>query len=84
MTFYGEWAPFDTDEEKEEAYEYLRLWKKFMLKKLGNRGQVGNDSIILRNYDIFTDSKFKMTLGIKIQVEDDNVTAEDQEATQSA
>ena len=63
--FYGEWAYFENDEEKEDAYKYLVLWKKFMLKKLSGLKQKGHDHIVLRP-NIF-DSGFS-TLGIKIEM----------------
>ncbi len=68
--FFGEWVIFENEEEKEDAYKYLALWKKFMLKRWRNMEQVGNDQIVLRNnIEDFNGNKVPiMTLGIKIEM----------------
>ncbi len=68
--FFGEWVYFENDEEKEDAYKYLALWKKFMLKRLRNMEQVGHDQIVLRNNIEDFNRKIipTMTLGIKIEM----------------
>ncbi len=68
--FFGEWVYFENDEEKEDAYKYLALWKKFMLKRLRDMEQVGHDQIILRNNIEDYNGKIipTMTLGIKIEM----------------
>lgn len=69
-SFFGEWVYFDNEEEKEDAYKYLALWKKFMLKKLPDMEQVGQDQIVLRTYtENMIGQKFPInTLGIKIEM----------------
>lgn len=63
--FYAEWVSYEDCKEREEAFDYLRLWKKFLLKKLPSLEQVGFDQIIERN-DIH--GKGFNTLGIKIEL----------------
>ena len=48
LHFFGEWVYWDTQEELEDAYKYLALWKKFILKKLSGMEQVSDDQIVLR------------------------------------
>ncbi len=74
--FFAEWVYFDNEEEKEDAYKYLALWKKFMLKRLVGMEQVGVDQIILRNsIESFSGEKSSInTLGIKIQMKGINET----------
>ena len=33
LHFFGEWVEYRNDEEKEEAKQYLLLWKKFFIRK---------------------------------------------------
>jgi len=48
LHWFGEWVPFEDDEEKEEAIKYLTLWKKYLLKKFSTMTQFGHDQIIVR------------------------------------
>jgi len=73
--WYGEWVFFDNDEEKKEAEEYLRLWKKFILKRLHPLVCVDTQIIEkkIEDYQSFNgkcvlEPKGKYTLGIKIQM----------------
>lgn len=72
LHFFGEWVYWDNEEEKEQAILYLRLWKKFQLKRLNDMEQVGDDQIILRteiqDYSLkgFMPNLSRPTLGIKI------------------
>ena len=60
--FFGEWVFFDDEEEKEDAYKYLALWKKFILKRLPDMEQIGYDQIVIK-------AGFPSnTLGIKIEM----------------
>lgn len=64
-SFFGEWVFFENPEEFEEANEYLKLWKKFFLKKIPSLEQVGKDYMITK-HDI--NDTGKSSLGIKIEV----------------
>lgn len=72
VKYFGEWVFWDTEEDLEDAYKYLALWKKFHLKKLPKMIQDGHDQIVLRPA-LYEDSLGGMlpnlgraTLGIKI------------------
>ena len=67
--YYGEWVYYETLDEREEAFEYLRLWKKFVLKKLRGLKQSMHDQIVERT-DIYNNGV--NTLGIKIRMIEDN------------
>lgn len=62
--FYGEWVPYESEEEQEEALTYLALWKKFLLKKLCSLEQVGGDQIVIR----LATSSQSSTLGLKFEL----------------
>lgn len=72
IRYFGEWVFWENEEEKEEAIQYLSLWKKFFLKKLPDMVQEGHDQIVLKP-SVQQDSlggllpkMSKPTLGIKI------------------
>jgi hypothetical protein len=65
--FFGEWVPVYTEQDKKDAYEYFRLWKKFLLLKLHHLKQKNEDHII-DNSNPATPF-IKPTLGIKILLE---------------
>lgn len=46
--YFGEWVFWDSQEDLEDAYKYLALWKKFFLKEVPNMISEGDDQIILR------------------------------------
>jgi len=48
VKFFGEWVYWDDQEDLEDAYKYLALWKKFHLKRLPEMQQEGHDQIVLR------------------------------------
>lgn len=72
--WFAEWVYFENDEEKEDAYKYLALWKKFLLRKLKGMIQKGDDQIIIRSYS-YSESMSPITypnlptIGIKICME---------------
>ncbi len=67
--YFGEWVEYRDDAEKCEAYQYLELWKKFIIRKL-----VGLEFVT----EQFTDHPYlesfsgikspSSTLGIKIHL----------------
>lgn len=73
LSYFSEWVYWDDEEEREEAIQYLRLWKKFLLGKLGNMEQQGQDQIVIRS-DLEKDSYFmnlsRNTIGIKIAMKE--------------
>jgi|SRR6187402_3959924 len=48
LCWFGEWVYWETEEDLDDAYKYLALWKKFHLKKLPKMIQDGHDQIVLR------------------------------------
>jgi hypothetical protein len=66
--FYGEWVFFETEEERQDAYKYLALWKHFLMKKMKGLKQVGHDQIVLRPN---VNSLGLSTLGMKIELRAD-------------
>lgn len=64
--FYGEWAFYDNEDEKQEAIQYLNLWKKVFLKKIQKKIKE-EYPLIFRNE--LVGCKGKNTIGIKIQIE---------------
>ncbi len=72
LHFFGEWVYWDTQEDLEDAYKYLALWKKFILKRLDDMEQEGEDHIILRpamyeeSLGGMLPNMGRATLGIKI------------------
>ena len=48
VRYFGEWVFWDTQEDLDDAYKYLALWKKFHLKRLLDMQQDGHDQFILR------------------------------------
>ena len=73
--FYGEWVRYDNEEERQEAIQYLALWKKFFLKKLPLGAELILDQLIERPIgtlvsSMLSDEPSKFgTLAIKICVE---------------
>jgi hypothetical protein len=63
-SFLGEWVFWENEEELKDAYIYLELWKKFILKRLPEMEQVGNDHLVLRPADVLG----RGTLGMKIEM----------------
>ncbi len=72
LHFFGEWVYWDNQENLDEAYKYLALWKKFQLKRLYDMQQEGKDQIILRpamyeeSLGGMLPNMGRATLGIKI------------------
>lgn len=64
--FYGEWVPYDDEEDKEDAILYLKLWKKFILRKLIGLEQKGHDQIIIKPAYLGQPS----TIGIKFEMKE--------------
>ena len=66
--YFGEWVPFENEEEKQDARKYLELWKKFILKKLNIMNQIHADHWIEREfvYDMYLNTYPYQTLGLKI------------------
>ncbi len=60
--FYGEWVFLDDESEREDALQYLNLWKKFILRKFVDCEFV-EDQII---YKPGLNEVIRPTLGIKI------------------
>jgi hypothetical protein len=82
--FYGEWVRYDNEEEKIEAEQYLKLWKKFFLKKLPEEMEFVEDHLIdrpigtlmMKSLTHDEPSKFG-TLGVKICVKrEENIADE--------
>lgn len=46
ITCYGEWVPIINEEEKEEATTYLKSAKKFMLRKIPDYIEQGEDQFV--------------------------------------
>lgn len=46
--YFGEWAPYGSDEDRKDAEIYLNLWKKFLLKKFPNGYEYLRDQLIDR------------------------------------
>lgn len=74
VRYFGEWVYWDNQEDLDDAYKYLSLWKKFHLKRLSNMEQEGHDQIVLRPAtheeslgDTFP-NLVRATLGIKISM----------------
>jgi|GEM_PF-4652060 len=72
LHFFGEWVYWDNQEDLDDAYKYLALWKKFQMKRLSDMQQEGKDHLILRP-EMHGESLLGMlpnmgraTLGIKI------------------
>lgn len=65
--FYGEFTYVENESDLEDAYKYLALWKKSILKKLKGLKQIGEDQIVYRpaNPEI---GMSMSTLGIKIEM----------------
>lgn len=63
VRYFGEWVYYDNQEDLDDAYKYLALWKKFHLKRLPEMQQEGNDQIVLRP---ICEHQATATLGIKI------------------
>lgn len=63
--FYSHWVIIDTDDQAAtaEAYEYLRLWQKFLVKTFPSNSSVVNVQKVHR--PICND---KETIGIKLEV----------------
>lgn len=64
--FFREWVYFTNPEERQQAYDYLNLWKKFHLKRFPDLEQVGEDSWV-ENKDVF--QLGVNTLGLKIAMQ---------------
>lgn len=65
--FYGEWVPVYTEQDKVDALEYLRLWKKFLLLKLDYMKQTGEEIIV--DHTIPSVPFIKPTIVMKLQLE---------------
>ena len=77
--WHGMWVPYDNEEEKQMAMQYLNLWKYFFLKQIYPFKQIGQDQFVERNFNEIPwesikgicNHKYKFTLGLKIEVEND-------------
>jgi len=65
--WFGEWVIIENDDEKEEAYQYLKLWKKFLLRRFPGMESIGEDMFIERSTESM-DFLSTKTLGIKFEV----------------
>ena len=68
-TYFGEWVEYRDEKEKEEALQYLQLWKKFFLRKISDMEL--NDELIIYRPHIESFDGIKMpypTIGIKIEM----------------
>ena len=72
--FYAEWVPVYSEEDKKDAYEFLRLWKKFLLLKLDYMQQKGQDYFIDHSTPEYP--FIKGTIGLKIELEAKNMASE--------
>lgn len=72
VRYFGEWVYYDNQEDLDDAYQYLALWKKFHLKRLPKMQQEGQDQIVLRpvlyeeSLEGILPNLGRATLGIKI------------------
>jgi hypothetical protein len=62
--FYIEWVKYDDEKKKEEAKTYLKLWKKFLIKKFEYK------FIDEEWVDMPASLAYDQSLGLKIKVED--------------
>jgi hypothetical protein len=72
LRYYGEWAPYFTEEEKKESKEYLSLWKKIYLRKIRNEFyevKIINESEIDRPPTIGEEHSLSGTIGLKMCIE---------------
>ncbi len=70
VKIYAEWAYYETEEEKKEAEQYLLLWKKFYLRRLGKNVKHLEDHFIDRKpWEVGVLSRYG-TLAIKMCVTD--------------
>jgi hypothetical protein len=65
--WYGEWMPYDTEEEMKEACHYLVLWLKFFPKKIRKK-VLQHSEIIIK--PAMPHQGVRATVGIKILVGD--------------
>lgn len=47
--WFGEWVEYRNEEEAKEAREYLRLWIKFVSRKLPSNVELDKESILYSN-----------------------------------
>lgn len=66
--FYGEWVHYESEDEKEQAKQYLKLWKKFFLKKNDSEKFVGEQWVEQPAWEHGALIK-PATLALKIQTE---------------
>jgi hypothetical protein len=66
--FFGEWVFYTDQDDKNDAYEYLRLWKKYILRRLTNYEYIQEQYVDREKIDSFIGPTDKNTLGIKIEM----------------
>jgi hypothetical protein len=65
-SFYGHWVPYESDEELENAKNYLNLWMHFFCKM--ENLLVIDHKFIQRNWDELPEKfSFNKTIGIKFE-----------------
>lgn len=75
ISWYGEWVPYENSDEREEALQYLKLWKKFFLKKCSDL-QFVDDQLTDKPKIEFAEFSRPATLAIKIRCMRNDVTPE--------
>ncbi len=70
--FYGEWVEWENEEEKEQALQYLALWKRFFLKKVPDLELI--EEQLVYNVGLFLEgsNKERNAIGIKLQMRGEN------------
>jgi len=68
IDFISEWVEYIDEKDKEEALMYLKLWKKYILRKMGNPKVLTPDQIVHRSVPALDTITFVNTLGIKFGI----------------
>jgi hypothetical protein len=63
--YFGEWVPYDNENDKEEIMKYFQNWKRYLLRKLPDLQYI-EEWII--DKPINTTEYPSATIGIKIQM----------------
>ena len=70
--FYGEWVPYENQEEYEEACTYLKVWKKIFFRKLPADAICVDEQLVhhpIGSISNFNGDKSNFgTVGLKIEV----------------
>lgn len=85
MTFYGEYVLVIDETELEEASAFLSQCVKFNLRNIKGKLKCTPEITIKENMHLpVIKNEYKFTAGIKYEVDHDNDTPQDQEASKSA